>query len=220
MKCKKLVLVGLFFSNVAFSSGIPTVDVGTITNTLEMIQEAKNQLDELKEQVQTAKAQLDEYKREAIETKNRLEGFVDYKSIFDDTQKYFTDWTDDFKKILTEEQYAKKKNSYGIKTENDFLNDYFKKQIETIEAIEKYTKKLDSESEKLDGLYKSFEDAKTPAKRDEIANTIAMQEQKLRLTQEKIRAERELYQLRSNLEAQNRIAVFDMETNKVEDFNF
>lgn len=184
------VLVSFTFSPLSFAGGIPTIDVAAIAESVKMLEEARNQLNELKTQVATAKSQLDSFVKEAEDTKRRLEGYTDFSNIFDSSTEYLKDTLNDFKSDIKQveiDDYLKSK-SVDVKDDTELKADYERK-VEKIKRYEKIQTNLESQSSKLDKLQREFKSATTPQKREEILNTIQLENLKMQNTMKTVELE-------------------------------
>lgn len=206
-KTKLVILLSVLNANLAFSSGIPTVDVAAIANGVQMLLEAQNQLKELQDQVNTAKNQLNEFKNEALEQKRRLEGFMDYQSMFDSSVAYVKnagkEWAD-LASNWDDAKYQKMKKEYDIPDDlSDGMNHYFNEKGKMLDAYAGAIESAEEESKKLDKLLKEFKDAETPARREELSNTINMQRARVEAAIKKAQLEKEKFETKEKIEKES-----------------
>lgn len=184
------LLVSFVFSPLSFAGGIPTIDVAAIAEAEKMLLEARNQLKELQTQVATAKSQLDDFRKEAEETKKRLEGYTDFSNIFDSSTEYLKDTLNDFKSDIKQVEIDDYLKSKGVDVQdNTELKADYERKVEQIKRYEKIQTNLESQSTKLDKLQREFRDATTPQKREEILNTIQLENLKMQNTMKTVELE-------------------------------
>ncbi|WHT81968.1 type IV secretion system protein [Providencia rettgeri] len=184
------LLASFVFSPLSFAGGIPTIDVAAIAEAEKMLLEARNQLKELQTQVATAKSQLDDFRKEAEETKKRLEGYTDFSNIFDSSTEYLKDTLNDFKSDIKQVEIDDYLKSKGVDVQdNTELKADYERKVEQIKRYEKIQTNLESQSTKLDKLQREFRDATTPQKREEILNTIQLENLKMQNTMKTVELE-------------------------------
>lgn len=216
------VLVSFTFSPLSFAGGIPTIDVAAIAESVKMLEEARNQLNELKTQVATAKSQLDSFVKEAEDTKRRLEGYTDFSNIFDSSTEYLKDTLNDFKSDIKQveiDDYLKSKG-VDVKDDTELKADYERK-VEKIKRYEKIQTNLESQSSKLDKLQREFKSATTPQKREEILNTIQLENLKMQNTMKTVELEMKKQEQEQEIEKKEAVVKYlnsEMETFKPKGF--
>ncbi|WGM13869.1 type IV secretion system protein (plasmid) [Arsenophonus nasoniae] len=179
-----LILAQIFlnFSHAA----IPVLDLKAIAEAQRMFEQAKKQLSELEEQVKTAKSQLDSFKKEAELTKKRFEGYSDFTAIFGSASAYLKDNLTEIKKGLSDAdwQKIKKENDLDFSREGEMtaIEKNIKAKFEQTKRLEKMTDVLMKKTEKLDSLQKAFKNATTPQQREEVLNTLQLENQAMQNT--------------------------------------
>ncbi|HED3891543.1 TPA: hypothetical protein R4229_003977 [Morganella morganii] len=159
-----------------YADGIPTFDALNVQQSVKMVAEAQKQLEELKEQVATAKSQLEDFRKEAEETKKRLEGFTDFGNIFDSSTAYLKDTLKDIQGDLSDADYYDWQAKQKIETEKGSgLEAEYQRRAAKIHRYEKLQDNLTLQSAKMDSLQREFKGATTPQKREEILNTIQLE---------------------------------------------
>lgn len=185
-----LLLVFTCSSSSVYASGIPVIDAASIAESVKMLAEAQKQLKELQEQVATAKSQLDDFRKEAEETKKRLEGFTDFGNIFDSSTAYLKDTLKDIQGDLSDADYYDWQAKQKIETEKGSgLEAEYQRRAAKIHRYEKMQDNLTVQSAKLDSLQREFKDATTPQKREEVLNTIQLENLKMQNTMKAVEFE-------------------------------
>lgn len=185
MKIRTLfLLISFSFTPVAFSSGgIPTIDGAAIAQSAQILNEAKNQLKELQDQVKTAKNQLADFQKEAEATKKRLEGYSDFSSYFDSSSSYLKNTLDDVKKDVSSKDLMDYFSDNNIQVkEGSGLEAVYKSKVEEIKTYERLQDNLTSQTKKMDRLQRDFENATTPQQKQDILNTLQMENLKMDTT--------------------------------------
>lgn len=176
--------------NSVYADGIPTFDALNVQQSVKMVAEAQKQLKELQEQVATAKSQLDDFRKEAEETKKRLEGFTDFGNIFDSSTAYLKDTLKDIQGDLSDADYYDWQAKQKIETEKGSgLEAEYQRRAAKIHRYEKMQDNLKVQSAKLDSLQREFKDATTPQKREEVLNTIQLENLKMQNTMKAVEFE-------------------------------
>lgn len=185
-----LLLVFACSSSSVYASGIPVIDAASIAESVKMLAEAQKQLKELQEQVATAKNQLEDFRKEAEETKKRLEGFTDFGNIFDSSTAYLKDTLKDIQGDLSDADYYDWQAKQKIETEKGSgLEAEYQRRAAKIHRYEKMQDNLTVQSAKLDSLQREFKDATTPQKREEVLNTIQLENLKMQNTMKAVEFE-------------------------------
>ncbi|MEG9385077.1 type IV secretion system protein [Morganella morganii] len=185
-----LLLVFTCSSSSVYASGIPVIDAASIAESVKMLAEAQKQLKELQEQVATAKSQLEDFRKEAEETKKRLEGFTDFGNIFDSSTAYLKDTLKDIQGDLSDADYYDWQAKQKIETEKGSgLEAEYQRRAAKIHHYEKMQDNLTVQSAKLDSLQREFKDATTPQKREEVLNTIQLENLKMQNTMKAVEFE-------------------------------
>ncbi|MDE9544134.1 type IV secretion system protein [Xenorhabdus bovienii] len=183
------VATSFIFSPMTFAA-FPVTDVLGLAESVKMIMEAQKQLKELQDQVKTAKSQLDDFRKEAEETKKRLEGYTNFDNIFDSSTEFLKDMLKDYEKEISKREVDDYLNSKGIEVkDNTELKAQYERKIEQIKRNEKTQQRLESQSKRLDKLQREFERATTPQKREEILNTIQLENLKMQNTMKVVELE-------------------------------
>ncbi|WP_323085855.1 type IV secretion system protein [Providencia alcalifaciens] len=178
------------FSPISFAGGIPVIDAAGLAESVKMVMEAQNQLKELQDQVKTAKSQLDDFRKEAEETKKRLEGYANFDNIFDSSTEFLKDTLKDYEKEISKGEVDDYLKSKGIDVKDDTeLKAQYERKIEQIKRNEKTQERLMQQSKKMDKLQREFETATTPQKREEILNTIQLENLKMQNTMKAVELE-------------------------------
>lgn len=178
------------FSPVSFAGGIPVIDGASIAESIKMVQEAQKQLKELQDQVRTAKTQLEDFRKEAEETKKRLEGYANFDNIFDSSTEFLKETLKDYEKELSRTEIDDYLKSKGIDVkENSELKAQYERKIEQIKRNERTQERLTEQSKRMDRLQREFERATTPQKREEILNTIQLENLKMQNTMKAVELE-------------------------------
>lgn len=173
-----------------YADGIPTFDALNVQQSVKMVAEAQKQLKELQEQVATAKSQLEDFRKEAEETKKRLEGFTDFGNIFDSSTAYLKDTLKDIQGDLSDADYYDWQAKQKIETEKGSgLEAEYQRRAAKIHRYEKMQDNLTVQSAKLDSLQREFKDATTPQKREEVLNTIQLENLKMQNTMKAVEFE-------------------------------
>ncbi|MFH6841013.1 type IV secretion system protein [Providencia sp. 2024EL-00732] len=216
------LLASFVFSPLSFAGGIPTIDVAAIAEAEKMLLEARNQLKELQTQVATAKSQLDDFRKEAEETKKRLEGYTDFSNIFDSSTEYLKDTLNDFKSDIKQVEIDDYLKSKGVDVQdNTELKADYERKVEQIKRYEKIQTNLESQSTKLDKLQREFRDATTPQKREEILNTIQLENLKMQNTMKTVELEMKKQEQEQEIEKKEAVVKYlnsEMETFKPKGF--
>lgn len=178
-----ILLSSVLVSPVVFSGGIPTIDVAAIAQSAKILKEAKNQLKEMQNQVKTAKNQLSDFKKEAEETKRRLEGYTDFSRYFDSSSSYLKETLNDVKKDITSKDLSDFFNDNNIKVEDSSgLESIYKAKVEEIKKYERLQDNLTTQAKNMDRLQRDFESAITPQQKQDILNTLQMENIKMDTT--------------------------------------
>lgn len=178
------------FSPVSFAGGIPVIDGASIAESIKMVQEAQKQLKELQDQVRTAKTQLEDFRKEAEETKKRLEGYANFDNIFDSSTEFLKETLKDYEKELSRTEIDDYLKSKGIDVKEDSeLKAQYERKIEQIKRNERTQERLTEQSKRMDRLQREFERATTPQKREEILNTIQLENLKMQNTMKAVELE-------------------------------
>ncbi|HAT5579043.1 TPA: hypothetical protein SMT61_003592 [Proteus mirabilis] len=178
------------FSPVSFAGGIPVIDGASIAESIKMVQEAQKQLKELQDQVKTAKTQLEDFRKEAEETKKRLEGYTNFDNIFDSSTEFLKETLKDYEKELSRTEIDDYLKSKGIDVKEDSeLKAQYERKIEQIKRNERTQERLTEQSKRMDRLQREFERATTPQKREEILNTIQLENLKMQNTMKAVELE-------------------------------
>lgn len=178
------------FSSVSFAGGIPVIDGASIAESIKMVQEAQKQLKELQDQVKTAKTQLEDFRKEAEETKKRLEGYANFDNIFDSSTEFLKETLKDYEKELSRTEIDDYFKSKGIDVKEDSeLKAQYERKIEQIKRNERTQERLTEQSKRMDRLQREFERATTPQKREEILNTIQLENLKMQNTMKAVEFE-------------------------------
>lgn len=214
-----VLLSSVLASPVVFGGGIPTIDGAAIAQSAQILNEAKNQLKELQDQVKTAKNQLADFKKEAEETKRRLEGYTDFSSYFDSSSAYLKDTLNDVKKDITSKDLSDFFNDNNIQVEDGSgLESIYKAKVEEIKTYERLQDNLTTQTKKMDRLQRDFESATTPQQKQDILNTLQMENLKMDTTLKavdyELRKQKETQQIKEN-ELQRKYMENEMKTPEI-----
>lgn len=163
MKIKAITLVIMvsLTSPAVMASGIPTVDLAAIAQT---VQEGLIRAQEAQAALEQAKKEFDQNAKFAEETKKRLEGFTDFQSGFDSSSAYM-------KKNLSELtgniDISGMRSKYKMQ-EGD-REDYLLKQIK---FYDEYNTMMNKRAKNLDKLQRQFKNAKTPQQKSDLTNQL------------------------------------------------
>lgn len=179
-----IILVQIFFN---FShAAIPVFDAKSLIEAQNMLKNATEQLKILNKQVETTKNQLESFKKEAELTKNRFEGYSDFTAIFGSASSYLKNNLTEIKKGLSDDdwQKMKKENDLDFNREGEMaaIEKNIKAKFEQTKRLEKMTNVLMKKTEKLDSLQKAFKNATTPQQREEVSNTLQLENQAMQNT--------------------------------------
>lgn len=189
---KKIIAIALSLSFVSVSSfaGIPVIDPTAIAQATAMVNEAKNQLVELKSQVETAKNQLKEFQNEAEATKKRLEGYSDFSSYFDSSSSYLKDTLNETMQDVSSQDLSNYFSQNNISVESGSgVEAVYKSKIEKIKTYERLQDNLSKQTLKMDRLQRDFEKATTPQQKQDILNTVQMEKLKMDTTMQSVNFE-------------------------------
>lgn len=214
-----VLLSSALASPVVFGGGIPTIDGAAIAQSAQILNEAKNQLKELQDQVKTAKNQLADFQKEAEETKRRLEGYTDFGSYFDSSSAYLKDTLNDVKKDITSKDLSDFFNDNDIKVEDGSgLESIYKAKVEEIKTYERLQDNLTTQAKKMDRLQRDFESATTPQQKQDILNTLQMENLKMDTTLKavdyELKKQKETQQIKEN-ELQRKYMENEMKTPEI-----
>lgn len=174
-------------------AGIPVIDAGSIAQAVALVKEAQLQLDQLE--------------REAAEVKRRLEGYMQYDRIFDSSEAYLRDSIDDLN--ISGSEINDYLRSVGIQpAEGSGIKEVYEKQAKRVKQLESARDRLAGQSEKMDELRGKFENAKNPKEREEIANTISLEQLKAENTMKAIEYELAMQDKENEIEERKRFTEY------------
>lgn len=176
MKIKTGILVsGLMIGSSAFATGIPVVDVASITQSVaEAAQRAADALNQLN----AARQQINEVKNAAQAEKARFEGNSNLSSVLSDPTISSYLPSDDWEKVYTNRssELSGLRAEYGLKSDDTTKQKVYDELLTNISVMQDSYDATVKRSENIKQLATYMDAAKTPQAKADYANRIAYEQ--------------------------------------------
>lgn len=182
------LLISMGLSPMSFGDGIPTFDVVQMQKSMEMINEARNQLKELQEQVATAKSQLKAFEEEAKLLKGDPTRLLD--NIFDSSTAYLNNALEDSQKAVSEREVDDYLKSKGITAEDGTeLKADYERKIQQIKRMESMQSNIESRAKRMEKLQDKFNNTELQKEREQIIAQIQIENVNMQNTMKAVELE-------------------------------
>ncbi|MEX9450938.1 type IV secretion system protein [Proteus mirabilis] len=182
------LLISMGLSPMSFGEGIPTFDVVQMQKSMEMINEARNQLKELQEQVATAKSQLKAFEEEARLLKGDPTQLLD--NIFDSSTAYLNNALEDSQKAVSEREVDDYLKSKGITAEDGTeLKADYERKIQQIKRMESLQSNIESRAKRMEKLQAKFNNTELQKEREQIIAQIQIENVNMQNTMKAVELE-------------------------------
>lgn len=182
-KTKAALALALTFGMplAANATGIPTVD---IANIAQLILNAKDQAEQFEHSIHAAADRLNEMKSQGDYYKSMVDGHYPYENLLHDPELDRlldqANWEDTYNDI----NISSLRDQFDMHSDDPQTQKAYDDQLKTYGLQEKLYNNAQSESDKMTQLYTQFEQAKTPAQKEDIANSISYQSLKMKNQQQ------------------------------------
>ena len=182
------LLISMWLSPMSFGDGIPTFDVVQMQKSMEMINEARNQLKELQEQVATAKSQLKAFEEEAKLLKGDPTRLLD--NIFDSSTAYLNNALEDSQKAVSEREVDDYLKSKGITAEDGTeLKADYERKMQQIKRMESMQSNIESRAKRMEKLQDKFNNTELQKEREQIIAQIQIENVNMQNTMKAVELE-------------------------------
>lgn len=165
----------------ANATGLPTID---IANIAQLVQNAKDAAKQFDDSMHAATDRLNEMRSQGQYYKDMVNGHYDYEKFLHDPELDRlldqANWQD----IYNDIDIAGLRDQFDMHSDDPQTQKEYDDQLKTYGLQEKLYKNAQSESDKMNQLYTQFEQAKTPAQKADIANSISYQNLKMKNQQQ------------------------------------
>lgn len=179
---KTALIVSLTLGSIgaSFAQGIPVYDNAQVVleqqNFMKQMVEVANQLETARNQWETAKNQLSSFQAEALEMKKRMEGVTGFVDGFSsgDLDKILN-LMDSIDASYIDDFMA----SNNLKFDDEQMRKNFTRDAELHAKYDALSQSLKEKDEEINKLRQRFASANTPQQREEISNSIALENSKM-----------------------------------------
>ncbi|MEX9892512.1 type IV secretion system protein [Providencia rettgeri] len=214
------LLISMGLSPMSFGEGIPTFDVVQMQKSMEMINEARNQLKELQEQVATAKSQLKAFEEEARLLKGDPTQLLD--NIFDSSTAYLNNALEDSQKAVSEREVDDYLKSKGITAEDGTeLKADYERKIQQIKRMESLQSNIESRAKRMEKLQDKFNNTELQKEREQIIAQIQIENVNMQNTMKAVELEMKKQEQEQEIERKEAVVKYlnsEMETFKPKGF--
>lgn len=161
------MVVSFSFSTVAYSSGIPVVDIASIAKTVE---EGLTRAQEAAQQYEQLKREYDQSIKYAEEQKKRLEGFTNFNSGFDTASSYMKQQLND---LTDTKQYDvdSELDKFGLNS-SESIKSRLEGAAAKVKFFDAYNVELKDRATKLENLQSKYNEATTPQQKADLTNQL------------------------------------------------
>ena len=171
MNVKKLSLViALLLPFGAFATGIPTIDIASIT---EMIKEASTEAKNFATDMSEARKRLSEMKSQGEYYKKMVDGHWNYEKILNDPNlnHFFAldDWKDIYNNVHNIDEL---RDEFDMHSDNPEIQSAYDQHLKMYAAQENFYNTTVKRNKHMQSLLEEFSNATTPSQKEDIANSI------------------------------------------------
>ncbi|ELL8242994.1 TPA: conjugal transfer protein TrbJ [Vibrio cholerae] len=170
---KWLMIFVLVTSSSVYASGIPVVDVASIT---QMVKDGVVRAKEFQEQMVEARNRLLEMKQQGEHYKQMVEGHYDFEDVLNDPYLNQFIALDDWKEIYDDAQGLEHlRDEFGLYSDDPKVQRRYDSQLRQYQLRQKYYRNSVERNKRMQKLYQEFNGATTPAAKSDIANAISFE---------------------------------------------
>ncbi|MGL4666593.1 MAG: type IV secretion system protein [Saezia sp.] len=193
---KKLILIGCLTAPFAANAGIPTIDVAAIAR---MVTEGAVRANEFKENILEARNRLNQLKNTGDHYKDMVDGHFDVEKLLNDPNLNKFMALDDWKKIYEGvEDIAELREEFYLFSDDPKKQKIYDDKLRQYSVQKRFYNASVARNKKMTDLLNEFATATTPAKKEDIANS-------LRFEQTQVQNDAQMMASMNNLMEQQRI---------------
>ncbi|WP_412497222.1 type IV secretion system protein [Vibrio fluvialis] len=168
---KWLMVFVLSASSSVYATGIPVVDVASLT---QMLQDGLMRAKEFQEQMGEARNRLLEMKSQGEHYKQMVEGHYDFEDVLNDPYLNQFIALDDWKEIYQDTQgLSNLRDEFGLYSDDPKIQRRYDNQLRQYQLRQKYYRNSVARNKRMQKLYQEFNGASNPAAKSDIANSIS-----------------------------------------------
>ena len=173
-----LTLGGSMFAN---ATGIPTIDIASIAQLIENAKATAKQFDD---SMHAATNRLNEMQSQGQYYKDMVDGHYSYEDILHDSELDRlldqANWEDTYNEV----NVSSLRDQFDMHSDDPQTQKRYDDQLKTYGLQEKLYTDAQTENKNMNKLYDQFQQAKTPAQKSDIANSISYENMKLKNQQQ------------------------------------
>lgn len=171
---KKIVLICCLSAPFCANAGIPVLDIGSLT---QMITEGATRANEFKQNILEARNRLNEMKQQSDHYKNMVDGHFDVEKLLNDPTANKFMALDDWKKIHDSvEDIVELREEFYLFSDDPKKQKIYDAKLRQYSAQQKFYNSSVARNKKMKNLLDEFATATTPAKKEDIANTLRFEQ--------------------------------------------
>ncbi len=180
------------------ASGIPVVDVASILQTVtEGIAEAAR----FQQEIQGAVNRFNELKDQGEHFKDMVEGHYNFEDIINDPAVSEFMNNSEWREIYNEVgDVSDLRAEFGLLSDDPTLQEQYDRRLRQVKAQQRFHDASVARNEQLKDLAEQFENADTPAKKEDLANAISLQQLQIENDKNTMQTLTALMQKKANLE--------------------
>ncbi|PCD85639.1 type IV secretion system protein [Vibrio mediterranei] len=206
LKPTALALIAALSSPVTFSSGIPVVDVASIT---QMVLDSTTRAAEFAETITEARNRLNQLKNQADHYKAMVEGHYHFEEIISDRElnRLFdlSDYRDVYGAI---DDIGDLREEYGLYSNDPATQRSYDMQLKQLRLQETLYQQSTERQQRMSALLNQFGQADTPAAKDDLANSIHFEKMQMENEQTMMTAMTNMLEKQKRLEAKQQAQAF------------
>ncbi|MCT7947686.1 type IV secretion system protein [Shewanella septentrionalis] len=174
---KKILLIGCLTAPFAANAGIPVIDIGSLT---QMITEGAIRANEFKENILEARNRLNQMKQQGTHYKDMVDGHFDVEKVLNDPNANKFMALSDWKKIYDDvEDIAELREEFYLFSDDPKKQKIYDDKLRQYSAQKRFYNSSVARNKKMTDLLNEFATATTPAKKEDIANSLRFEQTQL-----------------------------------------
>lgn len=180
---KKLLIMALLATSMSFTatvsaSGIPTVDVAAI---LQSVTDALQRAKEFQQQILEAKNRLEEMQNQGEHYKDMVDGHFDFETVLNDSKLNEDLALNEWKDIYDDSSDLQSlRDEFGMISSDPVVQKKYDQKLQAYNAQSKFYKISTERNKNLTKLLDQFSTATNPAAKADLANSIQFENARIK----------------------------------------
>jgi type IV secretion system protein VirB5 len=202
----KLALLLILASPAALSTGIPVVDVAGLT---QMVLDNTTRASEFAETITEARNRLSQLKDQANHYKSMVEGHYHFEDTLTDRKTSRLFELHGYRDLYdTIDDVADLRNEYGLHSDDPVTQRHYDMELKQLRLQETLYKQSTERQQRMSTLLRQFGQAKTPATKADLANSIHFEKMQMENEQTMMEAMTDMLEKQKRLEAKKNAQAF------------